>query len=177
MTFHSENPNRILCIILAVLMLGGCSETKEKLGLTRKSPDEFSVIRRAPLAMPPDYTLSPPSPGAQRPQEQSPKDQAREIIFGRSHDTNTGESPAENILLRKTGSAEAGADIREIVDREISALGKTEQPVAERLLGIGGSGGKPAATIVNAEAEAERLRKNEEEGKPVTAGETPTIED
>jgi len=177
MNFQNPNPNLLFCMTLTILVLSGCSGAKEQLGLTRKAPDEFAVIKRAPLVMPPDYTLSPPRPGTPRPQEQSSEDQARETVFGQSHNTNTGTSTATNILLRKTRSTEADANIREIVDRETSVLGKTELPVAEKLLGLGSRDKKPAATIVNAKAEAERLRRNKEEGKAVTEGKTPTIED
>ena len=29
----------------------------------KRSPDEFAVVRRAPLILPPDYGLRPPRPG------------------------------------------------------------------------------------------------------------------
>jgi len=38
---------------------------------------------------------------------------------------------------------------------------------------IGGSD-EPESSVVDAKAEVERLQKNEEEGKPVTEGETPS---
>jgi len=37
-----------LCLI-ALLGLAGCEGTKKQLGLTRSAPDEFSVVKRAPL--------------------------------------------------------------------------------------------------------------------------------
>jgi len=40
--------------------------------------DEFAVVTKAPLIMPPDYNLRPPRPGAARPQEQSERQQAAE---------------------------------------------------------------------------------------------------
>ncbi len=42
-------------------------------GLNRARPDEFAVARQAPLVIPPDYSLSPPQPGAPRPQDVSPR--------------------------------------------------------------------------------------------------------
>ena len=55
----------------ALAALAGCSGTvQEKLGLGKRAPDEFQVVRRAPLILPPDYSLRPPaarrSPGRRR---------------------------------------------------------------------------------------------------------------
>ncbi|MBM3559287.1 MAG: DUF3035 domain-containing protein, partial [Alphaproteobacteria bacterium] len=53
-----------LAAVLA-LAVGGCGEdTKRSLGLSKPAPDEFSVVSRAPLSLPPNYTLRPPRPGA-----------------------------------------------------------------------------------------------------------------
>ncbi len=90
----------ILIAALAValpLATGGCSNVKETLGLTKQSPDEFKVVSRAPLSMPPDYNLRPPTPGAPRPQEGTPRDQAQQAVLGIAPDAippiGEGESP------------------------------------------------------------------------------------
>ena len=54
---------------LVALTLGGCSNAMSQLsdefGLGRSNgPDEFAVATRAPLSMPPDFSLRPPQPGA-----------------------------------------------------------------------------------------------------------------
>ena len=54
---------------LAALALGACGETRGMLGLERKPPDEYQVLRHAPLSMPPNFNLRPPAKGAERPQE------------------------------------------------------------------------------------------------------------
>lgn len=61
------------------LLLGGCTSS----GLfNRERPDEFAVQRQAPLVIPPDFALTPPSPGAPRPTDQSAAQQAQEALFG-----------------------------------------------------------------------------------------------
>src|SRR5262245_64921196 len=77
-----------VCLPLAT---GGCTSFKETLGLTKQSPDEFKVVSRAPLSMPPDYNLKPPTPGAPRPQEGTPRDQAEASVF--QYSTNGGVAP------------------------------------------------------------------------------------
>jgi hypothetical protein len=68
----------------------------------RDRPDEFAVQRQAPLVVPPDFTLSPPAPGAPRPNESSPAEQALEALFG-------GPAPRSRLeasLLDRAGRAE-----------------------------------------------------------------------
>jgi Protein of unknown function (DUF3035) len=64
-----------LCLCAAALQ--GCSNLKRDIGLEPTMPDEFAVESRAPLTLPPDYSLRPPRPGAPRPQEKTAAQQAR----------------------------------------------------------------------------------------------------
>ncbi|MBI1404438.1 MAG: DUF3035 domain-containing protein [Porphyrobacter sp.] len=68
----------------------------------RARPDEFAVQRQAPLVVPPDFTLTPPAPGAPRPTEGTASDQALDALFG-------GPAPRSKIetsLLDRAGSAD-----------------------------------------------------------------------
>lgn len=169
---------KILSLLLGTAVaLGACSDTKEKLGLTKKAPDEFAVVKRAPLSMPPDYSLRPPAPGAPRPQEQSPQEAARQTVFGLQEaqpqeQQITGKDAA---FLQRAGAAQADPSIRHKVDAETSVLAEKERPVVKRILGMDGPEDAPAH-VVNAREEAERLQKNKEQGQPVTQGETPSVE-
>lgn len=40
---------------VAAGVLCGCSLSKTKMGLAKESPDEFMVMSRAPLSLPPEY--------------------------------------------------------------------------------------------------------------------------
>lgn len=169
----------IIVLCSAVLALGGCSGAKERLGLTHNAPDAFAVVKRAPLEMPPDYTLRPPSPGAERPQEAAVGEQARAVVFGGEEKAKPAASQtsgsAVDHLLQKTGGEAADPSIRRAVDQEAAKGEKDDRPVAEKLLGwTSGEKGEPVSSVVDAAAEAERLKKNEEEGKPVTEGQTPS---
>ena len=168
----------LMAALACVMALSACDRTKEQLGLTQTAPDEYAVIRRAPLEMPPDYTLRPPQPGTARPQEANPDKQAKSVVFGDSKGASDKKpDDGEAALLQQAGADKAQPNIRQQVDYETSVLAPKEKPVAERLLGWTMGGDKqPPATVVDPKAEAERLKKNEEEGKPVTDGETPTIE-
>src|SRR5258708_19942516 len=79
---RTETPNRgVPCLrgwaqaavaALAVAMLAGCGgDTRKVLGLDKVAPDEFKIVNRAPLSLPPDYALRPPDPRALRPPAQT----------------------------------------------------------------------------------------------------------
>src|SRR5579871_3431973 len=75
----------VLVAMIAAPLLAGCGEsTKRALGWEKETPDEFTVVTRAPLTQPPDYSLRPPTPGSVRPQEGSNIDQARKALIGTS---------------------------------------------------------------------------------------------
>lgn len=172
---HKALPCLLALSVLAVSACGGGS-VKDKLGLSKTSPDEFAVVKRAPLEMPPDYALRPPRPGAARPQEQATADQAKQAVFGQQAAGSAApKSDAESSFLRQAGVDQADPSIRGRIDYEAKEVEEANKPVMKKLMG--GSADTPSATVVDAKAEAERLRKNKEEGKPATAGETPSIEE
>lgn len=161
-----------LLAFAALILLAGCSNAKKELGLEKTPPDEFAITKRAPLAMPPDFTLRPPQPGAPRPQEQATAEQARTAVLGERGANGAGKGEAA--LLQEAGAA-YDPDIRGKVDYEATKTERKKQPVVKKLLNIG-KDQPPAAKIVDPAAETQRLQKNAAEGKPVTAGETPAIE-
>src|SRR5579864_1509937 len=104
----SKRPIILLLSGLALLApaLSGCTDLKRALGMEKVVPDEFAVVQGAPLAMPPDFSLRPPKPGAAPSQEVSPTEQARQTIF-RAGDQQAAAVPGadqlstgENALLR-----------------------------------------------------------------------------
>ena len=86
------------------------------------------VVTRAPLSLPPDYGLRPPRPGAARPNEASPRDDAQEGLL-RNLGNRGGRSSAkqkvpghftngEAALLKRAEALNVDPKIREIVERE-----------------------------------------------------------
>jgi hypothetical protein len=178
-------------VALALLGLGlaGCQSTKEMLGLTKRSPDEFQVVSRAPLSMPPDYSLRPPTPGAPRPQEGTVQQQAQSIVTGHA-DRNTlapdqippvgagedtvAESAGEASFLQSASLGGVDPNIRKLVDQETAADEEDSKSVLDDLI----FWRKPApyGTVVDPVAEQKRLQENQALGQPVDTGNTPIIE-
>ena len=72
--------------------------------LNRDRPDEFAVQRQAPLVIPPDFSLTPPAPGAPRPAEGTAAQQALDALFGGP----APRSAVETSALQRAGEAEPG---------------------------------------------------------------------
>ena len=75
------NAARVAVLAAVALAMGACGNIRGQLGLDKQPPDEFRIVSRPPLSMPPDYALRPPQPGAARPQEASVVDRARQTVF------------------------------------------------------------------------------------------------
>jgi hypothetical protein len=170
--------------LLGVLaVLGACEGVKKQLGYTKQAPDEFRVVSRAPLTLPPDYALRPPEPGATRPQEGTATDQARRAVFRVDEPKGptleeqaavAGLSRGEVSLLKLAGAEQADPKIRTTVDRETLQINEENQDLLETL--VFWREPQLPGEVVDAEAEARRLRENAALGKSVSTGETPTIE-
>ena len=72
--------------------------------LDRDRPDEMAVQRQAPLVVPPDFNLVPPSAGAPRPAEGTASEQALEALFGGP----AARSQVETSVLDRAGQAAPG---------------------------------------------------------------------
>lgn len=117
---------------LVGLSLGGCSSTAKALGMTKVVPDEFRVVSKAPLVVPPDYALRPPNPGEPRPQELQPESAARNAILGQAQ--AEPRSDGEKLLALKAGADKADPLIRYVVDDEFGSLAHKEPSFADRVM-------------------------------------------
>ena len=171
-----KNTNFVL-VGLAFVGLSACSTTQEQFDFSKKAPDEFAVITRAPLEMPPNYTLRPPRPGVQRPQEQTTDNSAAQTVLGTSMQSTKTVSSGEALILQKTGAANANNNIRDVVDMETTKITKENTSTVNKILGKAGKKIDAPASVVDAKKESERLQSNKEVGAPVTQGETPTIKE
>lgn len=109
----------ILTGSLAAVALAGCGGTvADRLGMGKRAPDEFQVVRRAPLILPPDYTLRPPAPGAAPAQQQDTAAQAQEILTGRPAAPRTGLQSAGETALVQQSQVVGDPNIREVLVAE-----------------------------------------------------------
>lgn len=167
--------SRLLIVGLAAVGLSACGNTlAESLGYGKDAPDEFSIVTKAPLVIPPDYALRPPRPGAPSPRLTSPRELARAVLI-RSGEGAESATAGEQALLANAGAVNADPNIRAIIDDETRALKlKDEQFLDDVLFWQEAS---VPDRVVNAVGEAQRLRENEALGRLVNEGETPDYDE
>lgn len=149
--------------LLGAAGLGGCQATSHALGLSKVTPDEFRVVTKAPLVLPPDYSLRPPAPGEPRPQELQPESAARTAILGQRE--AEVRSDGEKLLVTRAGGDKADPLIRYVVDDEFGAIAHKDKGFADWV--IFWKRGRPAMapstvdantpTPVDAATEAKRI--------------------
>ena len=118
--------------ILAAVSLSGCESTKNALGLNKVVPDEFRVVTKAPLVVPPDYALRPPSPGEPRPQELQPESAARQAMLGQRDSVN--RSQGEQLFAAQAGADKADPLARYVVDDEFGDLAYKDASFADSVM-------------------------------------------
>lgn len=174
---------RFSLIATLILALSACSGFRKQMGLTKQSPDEFKVVARAPLTLPPDFSLRPPEPGIPRPQEGTTSQQAKNAVFRNQQpqatavDQNFGSddrSLGEVSLLKAAGAGQSDPNIRRVIDAETNRINTESGDFLEAL--VFWRDPLEPGEVVDADEESKRLRENAALGKPVTDGETPTIE-
>lgn len=187
----------------ALLLLAACDggTVQETLGISRDGPDEFRVVSRPPLSVPPQFNLRPPARPGEAVSGQAMDKQAQSLVLGttpQSGASNTfvlqpgnadtavapvetqpavetaGKTMPEHNLLQRAGAQEANPNIRETLEQDKI---ESHQVVEEEDGWWDVLSTMPAKKdpLVDAKKEAERLKQNEEEGKPVTEGKTPEV--
>lgn len=158
------------------LFLGACENVKEQLGLNKSSPDEFSVLIRAPLSLPPNYQLRPPEPGAERPQGTSVQEQVKAALYNASPKAaGAGAATAgESALLARAGSREQDSAIRAIINRDNAIYAEESGSFVDSI--IFWRDPQSPDSVVDAAKEGQRLQEAEATGEAPSAGETAVIE-
>jgi hypothetical protein len=161
-------------VVTALGGLGACQALSEASGSGKVVPDEFRVVAKAPLVVPPDYNLRPPRPGEARPLELQPDMQARSAVFGVQMGVTASESERE--LIARLGASNADPRIREILDAETGDIARKPENFADRILRA--SPASPAArpSPLSSEDEAERLRAEQRAITNATGPSRPSIQ-
>ena len=156
-------------LAIAVIGLSGCSDFKQAIGSEKSVPDEFEVVVRPPLSLPPGFGARPTDDGAQE-----------QIIVTSS--SISARDQTISLLGTSTGDAEGYDDIfafdtipdniRNLVDEETTGI-RFERRLPFQIV----FGGLPeVGPILNQMQEDVRLRTNRLQGKLPTEGATPATD-
>lgn len=161
----------ILASLIAAINIGGCQSISKAIGVEKTVPDEFRVVTKAPLVVPPEFNLRPPRPGEARPLELRADLQARNAVFGVL--TGVQASAGERELIAQMGATNADNRIRAVIDEETGAITHKSESFADRIMGRAPPKADESVPL-DSEKEAERIR-NEQRiingatgGKPVS---------
>jgi hypothetical protein len=124
--------------LAASSLIAGCTDFKKSIGLEPTLPDEFAVESRAPLTIPPDFDLRPPSPGAPRPQEKASNQQAKQAIEQAGPGESGKQAPDFRLRRSEDGLPDIGRRSAQAPDPTAAVA---DQSLSSKLLGYDGASG------------------------------------
>ena len=140
--------------------LAGCDSVRSAAGIGKDSPDEFAIVTKAPLVIPPDYNLRPPTAGAAPTNQLEPTQAAQAALFNPDPAAAAAAMPAttsagERYLLANAGVQNADPAIRQEIASDADETRAADDSFTNALL-FGSS--TPTGNVpVNADAEARRV--------------------
>jgi hypothetical protein len=130
---------RVVLLSGVAIAVIGCQSIREAAGVVKTPPDEFAVVTKAPLVIPPNFNLRPPKPGAAPTNQSSATDSAQTALFGDDPATIAASlpntySPEEKTLLATTGAATADHGIRQQISADAKAMETASPSFTDQLL-------------------------------------------
>jgi hypothetical protein len=165
--YHAMVPALFL---FAVLMLSACSSGNGLIG-AKNAPDEFEVVIRPPLTLPPNFTLRPNDDNDDETASVSRANtQASVSAIGQSQKLfGTNDSANASSFEELFGTDQIIPNIRNIIDEETLGIQLDRRVPLEQIFG-----GQPeVGPDLDAAAEAYRIRQAIKDGQPLT--DTPTF--
>jgi hypothetical protein len=131
----------VILAVFSLASLAGCDSLRRDAGLTKQSPDEFAVVTKAPLIIPPNFNLQPPAPGAPPLNQQDPTTSAQTALFAGGDTAMAAQnlqgsySQAERMLLANAGAQNSDPTIRAELqaDQRLTATA-ADQSFTDRVL-------------------------------------------
>ena len=116
-----------------LLPLSACDTLRRDAGLTKQSPDEFAVVTKAPLIIPPNFNLHPPAPGAPPLNQQGPPTAPRPPCSTVPIPQTAAASMGGNRLGRAHAAGQCrGAECRSAIRAELKADDRTAAAAADQ---------------------------------------------
>lgn len=165
--------------VAALVAFGGCDRIGNPfvvLGSKPPAPDEFQVITRKPLIMPPTAALPEPRLGAPSPLDPTPNRDAELALLGTDvGPPPVGTSQGEQALLAAADVAASNPEIRQTLAlEEVDSNEPYEPPTIFELLG---TADEPPEDAIDAAAEARRLQAEGVAAAPIDPEDRPVIEE
>ena len=178
----AQSFKNVFAIILPILLIG-CSSARDIVGIGKQSPDEFEVVTRAPLSLPPDYGLRVPIPNISRTQEKSVRDSADDLISSRGSSSRQklsrrnrlgATSPAEDAILGRAQARSSDDSIRAKINSDNKTISGADKKLIDKIRFW--QGAEKSGAILDPEKESKRIKDLKSDGKTIANGDVPVIE-
>ncbi|MEM1086302.1 MAG: DUF3035 domain-containing protein [Pseudomonadota bacterium] len=113
----------------ALVIMTGCASNRTS---SSSAPDEFRVVTKAPLVVPPDFNLRPPTTGQALPAEVSDNGGGSTIAFGNQLGQNA--SASERALVAAANANAVNPIVRSQVDYEEAKVIRKSIAVSDRIM-------------------------------------------
>lgn len=155
----------VIMLTLAGGVLAACSDFRKAIGREKSSPDEFAVMVRAPLSLPPDFTLRPTGPDSETAAAAPLASEILGDLLGQQRATLTGYD--QLFALNKIQP-----NIRQLVDEETTGIIFERRLPLQMLFG----GLPDVGPVLDQIQEDARVRRNRAANLPLTDGATPAFD-
>ena len=158
---------QILGVVTLLSMLSACSDFRKAVGTEKSSPDEFQVVVRPSLVLPPNFSSRPTAAtGTQTAATVASDAQAQASVLLGARET--GASDYSDVFAFD----KIVEDVRSKVDEETAGI-KFERRLPIQVL----FGGLPdVGPVIDKMAEDRRIRRNRLENRSLSYGATPAID-
>ncbi|PKP80550.1 MAG: DUF3035 domain-containing protein [Alphaproteobacteria bacterium HGW-Alphaproteobacteria-18] len=123
---------KTLPLLAAGLALGVTAACSSSGNAGTATPNEFRVVTKPPLSLPPSYSLRPPAPGTTIPAEVEAATTGGTAAFGSALGQNA--SASERALVAAAGANAVNPSVRAQVDWEETKAIRKSPTVADRIL-------------------------------------------
>ncbi len=128
----------ILVLVGCLAATTACVSRNQNYAVNPNSPDEFRVVTKPPLTIPPEFNLRPPETGTTQPSEVVQATETRGRIFG-TENFAIGASAAERALVVAAGANAVSPYIRSIVDYQEAGVIRRSDRLTDRIIQWWGS--------------------------------------
>ena len=120
---------RLSLVALMAPIMAACG-----LGYSKNPPDEFNVVRRAPLILPPEFNLRPPSKNQAAPAARQGAELARLLVLPAPQNEKQPDNVEQRLLDKATRGGVYGDGVRNTLESERTGKASEAAPVIEALV-------------------------------------------
>ncbi|HAK98768.1 MAG TPA: hypothetical protein DCP14_05410 [Rhodobiaceae bacterium] len=129
---RGKNILGLLCLTLTVSACG--SGLSDAFSYKKNPPDEFAILKKQPLIIPPDYSLKPPNQAGSKIARASTRVEAEQILTGREVDISEISSDGEKEILDRVGSNPSQNNVRSKIQSDGNTVISKDKTITENLI-------------------------------------------